>query len=425
MRRTMTRRMLPHLSRERGQVIIMFVGFFTVIAIIGAIVVDFGLWFSERRGAQKDADMAALAGAQELLTLALPGPSDAADAQNAASDWLAFNDQSGNASLEGPVVVDNSCFSDDPADDPNRLDSVTVNVDHDSRSLFASIFEIVAPEIGGHAKACVGAVTGLGGAVPIQIDLNGPCMNNGVPDYDRLCPLEYGAQDDNPRGVLDIDVSDPDEHPNCSEAGGSGDLATTIESGSQGTCREHPDGVNGTCNPARNGPWDTCVATQTGNPRKILEGFQRRLAREGRCDDNGNGIDDFGEAVEGPIAGAGPDALYAAKTCDNGEPSPRIIVIFVLKENPPKNGPHNIGFAIVRFAAMYVVGCKASDDPVEEDITEADFTSAERKCDVGGRGGNPPGHVVVFGKFVNLLAPKSEVGPVTDDTQLLGITLVE
>src|SRR3972149_2854324 len=51
-------RHMRRLREERGQAIILFVGIFTVIMVISAIVVDFGLWFSERRGAQKDADAA-------------------------------------------------------------------------------------------------------------------------------------------------------------------------------------------------------------------------------------------------------------------------------------------------------------------------------------------------------------------------------
>ena len=73
------RRIISKLQEQRGQVIIMFVGLFTAIAVIGVITVDFGLWFSERRGAQTDVDMAALAGVQELakdLSVAPGGPED-------------------------------------------------------------------------------------------------------------------------------------------------------------------------------------------------------------------------------------------------------------------------------------------------------------------------------------------------------------
>jgi hypothetical protein len=51
---------------ERGQAIILFVGIITVIFVIAAIVIDFGLWFAERRAAQRGADLAATAGAPDL-----------------------------------------------------------------------------------------------------------------------------------------------------------------------------------------------------------------------------------------------------------------------------------------------------------------------------------------------------------------------
>src|SRR3989304_1413520 len=73
--------------RDRGQAIILFVGVFTVILVIGAIVVDFGLWVSERRGAQKDADAATMAGAYELLDDSVT----AADAEDAANAWAEKN----------------------------------------------------------------------------------------------------------------------------------------------------------------------------------------------------------------------------------------------------------------------------------------------------------------------------------------------
>ena len=34
---------------ERGQVLLLFVGTFTVILVIAAVVVEFGLWMAERR----------------------------------------------------------------------------------------------------------------------------------------------------------------------------------------------------------------------------------------------------------------------------------------------------------------------------------------------------------------------------------------
>src|SRR5437870_11564900 len=52
--------------RERGQVLILFVMGATVIFLIGAIVVDIGLWVSERRNAQAAADLASLGAATQL-----------------------------------------------------------------------------------------------------------------------------------------------------------------------------------------------------------------------------------------------------------------------------------------------------------------------------------------------------------------------
>ena len=55
-------------ARERGQMIIIFaVLFVPVTVIIGAVAVDASMWQSERRGAQKDADLSVRAGAYELL----------------------------------------------------------------------------------------------------------------------------------------------------------------------------------------------------------------------------------------------------------------------------------------------------------------------------------------------------------------------
>lgn len=58
--------MAERTNSERGQAIILFVGIFSVILVMAAIVVDFGLWFAERRSAQRGADLAAAAGAQDL-----------------------------------------------------------------------------------------------------------------------------------------------------------------------------------------------------------------------------------------------------------------------------------------------------------------------------------------------------------------------
>lgn len=69
---------------ERGQAIILFVFLMSIIFLIGAMLIDFGLWFAERRATQRAADFAALAGSQDL-------PSDDTAAVSSALEWAANN----------------------------------------------------------------------------------------------------------------------------------------------------------------------------------------------------------------------------------------------------------------------------------------------------------------------------------------------
>src|SRR5262245_31970579 len=133
---------------ERGQMLIVFAMIIMPVTFaVGVVAVDASLWQSERRGAQKDADLAALAGALELLNPA----ATVAQTQAAATASADANDEAGNATIIDSVQVDNSCWH------TSGLDSVTVNIDHDSRSFFSQIFgHDVAPDVGAHARACVG-----------------------------------------------------------------------------------------------------------------------------------------------------------------------------------------------------------------------------------------------------------------------------
>lgn len=92
---------------ERGQVLILFVGVFTVILMIAAVVIDFGLWFSERRSVQQAADFAALAGAQDLL-------SDDGTAMASAYKWAkdnGFENGAGGVEVTVQLLCRNSLTS--------------------------------------------------------------------------------------------------------------------------------------------------------------------------------------------------------------------------------------------------------------------------------------------------------------------------
>jgi len=82
---------------EKGQMLLIMVVAMTVVFVIGAIAVDVGLFLSERRGAQADADFVALSGAWALLD---PGATEA-DAQAAVDATLVANDEQLNASING------------------------------------------------------------------------------------------------------------------------------------------------------------------------------------------------------------------------------------------------------------------------------------------------------------------------------------
>ncbi len=66
---------LRNLKRERGQVLVLFIGVISMLFIACAMAINYGLWLSERRGIVRAADLGALAGSQDLPAGATwPGP---------------------------------------------------------------------------------------------------------------------------------------------------------------------------------------------------------------------------------------------------------------------------------------------------------------------------------------------------------------
>jgi len=118
---------------ERGQVLILWVLAATVILVIGAIVVDVGLWLTERRKAQLAADFAALAAATELKT------SDAA----AITKGREFAERNGFKHAPPGVEVDVN---------PNYgPDEVEVTIKQETRTFFTGIFGVLQLDIGARA----------------------------------------------------------------------------------------------------------------------------------------------------------------------------------------------------------------------------------------------------------------------------------
>lgn len=346
---------------EKGQALIVFILVLTVIFMVGAISVDVGLWLSERRGSQKDADVSALSGAWELID---PG-AVAGDAQDAAGAALTDNDQQLNASFVSPPSVD--------------LDErcVSVDVRHQSRGAFFGVFGIGTPDIGAHARACAGAANAPNNLVPFEMENDpGPCFDsNQEPLFTSLCPIEAGAHGSNPRGILDLQVSGGE----CSDPGGAGDIAELIEFGAKGTCLIN---TSGNCDPNK-GPWFDCVASQTGNPKKVIDGTAARLAKDGDCDatyGNHDGVDDFSETVEVVFDTGDPyTSIYDGRDCDPSTPgkqlSPRLVTLIIVEDAPPKNGT---GEPILAFAGFYLAGC------ADENVTVNSEADLDRYCQTNG-----------------------------------------
>ncbi len=470
---------------ERGQTLIIFIMCLTIIMLVGAIAVDVGLWLSERRGSQTDADFAALSGAWELIDPA----ATANDARSAATVALNGNDEQSNASfIELPGV-----------DLVNRC--VSVKVKHDSRALFFQYFGIMDdPDIGAYAKACAGAVQAPGNLIPFQIDDDpGPCFTaQEEPILTSMCPLELGAQGGGSgRGMVDLEA-EPDY---CSDGGGSGDIEDMIINGAPGICLINSD-PGDDCG---NGPWYSCAAVQNGNPKKVLDGVNGRVEQDGGCDTDNDGVDEFFETIQIVFDSGNPfTSTYEPRDCDPNadglQMSPRLVTIIVFEEDPP-NGNSNDGYPIVAFASFYLAGCapesvvvtsEAQLDPDCNAPGNADYRApsdsyvaasawdavragsgatlchrgtphGQQTCPPtpsptlsptptpGGPTGTgtptptpspspspsptpppqptscgPPGHCVVYGRFVKLITSGGEVGgPPTDQTTMFGISLVE
>jgi hypothetical protein len=148
---------------ERGQVLILWILVFTVILVMGAIVVDVGLWLTERRRAQLAADFAALAAASELRNSA-----SAAEARG-----LEFAARNGFENVPNEVEVDvNTPYNGDP-------DMVEVTIKQGSPMLFAGIFDAGAFDIGARSVGRLGS----GEAEPLDlvIILDRTQTMNGAP----------------------------------------------------------------------------------------------------------------------------------------------------------------------------------------------------------------------------------------------------
>jgi hypothetical protein len=469
-------RIVTRLNEQRSQTLVIFAAAFAIITIAGFIVVDFGLWFSERRGAQTDADLPALAGARECMLQLATGASR--DPYNdGILPWF-NNNNGGNAELVA-ARTSTQCF--DPttggACGPHSpFCCVDVVVKHTSRTMFSGLplfhhaFDDVAGNIGAHARACAGAANNPGGYLPVFSATNGPCFmtDEQTPNLGGICPIKFDSSGTPETGLLDLLNGGA-----CSQWSGSASIQDNMENGTGGMCliSDTPDGGSQSCDPAdsgsvKDGPWYECVAAKGGNNAgPAMKGLNDRLTKPNDC---GSNFDDV-------ITEVAP-GVYEPKDCDSSEPgvqpSPRLVTIFVLKEAPSTTGGNDKGEPIVGFAGFYIEGCgpdaigaetgaqcannvdddgdgkvndgcpshggpeagsdcnNSSDDDGDGDINDGcpavaepadlNLTPQQRVCGAGG-----PGQQLLYGRFLTLTMAGSGTGPVDPSSTEFGIALVD
>lgn len=369
---------------------------------IGAVMVDASLWQSERRGAQKDADLAALAGAYELLDQSAGEATTIDAAQGAVDQYQDTNDESGNAEIIEDddiedVIVDKTCFNSD------ELDSVAVDVRHDSQTFFSSIFGLdIAPDIGAHARACMGSPIEGRGLLPLGVQVTGPntdcfepdASNPGgpeLPQFGQFCQIAFAGADlaSGEGGFLKLFNNGGTTCSNANTGGGNS-LQTEIEQGGANTtCYVAPPGAS--CDHVPDdwpygGTVNYCVwpKTQTFN-NPTQDAFTDMIAGEGECDSlfgtDANNYDDWLEVVEPTNGGSNPspDATFGRRDCD----SPRLVDLVIIEQfQVTGNQPR----PILAFASFYIHACI---------VNGVEY----RDCDVSG----PIGQASLYGFFMNIL----------------------
>ena len=410
--------LLRRIRDQRGQVLLMFVALFTVLTIFGVVIVDFGLWFSERRGAQTDADLPALAGARECMLQLVTGTSH--DPYPAIDKWFDENN-GGNAEL----VADDTSTECEPQ--PNGELCVNVVVKHKSQNIFSALpfvnhaLDNVAGDIRAYARACAGGIEAPWNVIPLDTyavcpeadpPAPGPCFNaDGTPKVGEVCGLEFGAQSgtacNNPRGQLDLWAG-----AYCSNAQGPANVEDLIRDSAPGICLLNDTGI---CN-----DWYQCAETVTGNAQNVLDGVNARVTKNHLCDDNYrdpagvNNVDDLSEAAPEQAG------VREARDCDpntSGEQiSQRLVSLIVFSEYPTDP---NTPYPISAFGGFYLKGCTKT----VEDCTDPNYNWSvdDLNCAMHGQ----IGHAVVCGEFVKLIVSGSGIGGVNDSTTQFGIALVD
>ncbi len=455
-------------SRESGQIIILSILAITVMMVIGAIVIDLGLWLSERRGAQTAADFSALGGAQDLLA-----GSDATQ-RGAAFDSavdMAIANYVDPAAIDAAATSNcssgNTCInvgtSDCHGEGDDNMPWVEAKIRRPGPALFTSAFGITGADVGAVARACVGSLLSSSDLAPYGIQTNFS-DSTGPPENGAQC---HNGTDDDGDGeeddgcpLSDCMEPDPDDTTRTRPVYGAVCVLKTSGQGGVGGVRGQltltagSTGCSGTsANDMRHnfhyGAGTYCeigqeVNTGTGTINGLLQGLEDRLSEEGKCDEMFSttrpDYDNFDE-VFSIAGGASPvvpsnSAVFTLNPCHvttgvdvpadgfyaghSHTYVPRAVDLILVDEFEPGNQSQTV--TITGFAAFYVIGCfrdntsASTKAQVEADLT--DFGSFLNRCE------HVTGQYDVLGIFVKSLKPPEMVGD-PDPNSPVSIVLVK
>ena len=404
-------------ANEKGQALILFVLFMSVVFVIGVIVVDISLWLTERRGAQKDADLATLAGAQELLQQDFVNPANnnptavRADAEAVVYQWVAYNELP-VGDVHNLEISDTDCLGPSPV-----LDTVRLDAEHHGANLFISIVDdAFVPQIGAPSKACIGSIVTAEGLLPVGVQISGvesDCWQDidgdGQEDplFGQECVLAFGASDTTSGEAGSLRLLN-DGSANCSSTGGGN--RTYLDEIEQGGADTQCHVYKYFNDPAKYDPTDPaasctydpagCVYPLTGvGSTPQLGAFETLISSEGECDaayGNGDGTDQFLETVEAVNGDStpSPDTVFAERDCL----SPRLVSLIILKQFVSQGNPPQ---PIEAFAGFFITAC-----------TNADGTQVSVKCRKSDFSG-AIGQTRLRGFFVNILVTSGDVGGIS------------
>ena len=315
---------------ERGQVIILFVVFFTMILVLLTFAVDQGFWYGRRRVVQKDADLAARAGALSYVGDSDPGRAqgwaEVAAANNGAADGVTASPASACETSNGSLTAP----------------SVTVTIETQARGFFSLFFGADSIDVAARAVACVGSVDKLavrdnGLAIPLNQTVGGArsCFAGGVLRLGRECAIFSSASDvgDELRRIFG--------DPNGVDCRGGNPDPDDIDDDVAFVC------TTDTSRPNNEHRLRTELMDNGGDEYEdVLEAMRTRLRRStGGCQSGnsasfqaafGNGDGTPGDApVPPPFGGsAQPDHVYVQNDCFN---NPRIVVMPIIDDARRRN----------------------------------------------------------------------------------------